>query len=268
MDEALREKLPGIIAGIHFPKSMTWTGKSGVRFIRPIRWVIALLNDQVIPFEVADVKSGNTTRGHRILGSKTPVPVAIANYEQILRDNFVLVRAEERRSRIESAFGTDIHHDPDLLSTLVVLHRMAVGHSRQFRSKYLQLPREILSTVMRHHQRYFSVLKPDGSLAAQFVAVTNTDGDPEGLIQRGNERVLRARFNDARFFWQVDQRRTLLDRLPDLDKITFQAKLGSYGEKAKRMSALAGELAGALNADKVSPREQRCWPSVISPPIW
>ncbi|MFL6450634.1 MAG: glycine--tRNA ligase subunit beta [Bryobacteraceae bacterium] len=248
-EQALRAKLPAIVAGIQFPKSMTWTGKTGIRFIRPIRWIVALLDDQVIPFEIADVQSGNKTRGHRILGSKEAVPVTVGTYEQVLRDNFVLVRADDRRNRIESAFGNDVHHDPELLATLVYFTEWPSVIRGSFDPSYLELPREILSTVMRHHQRYFSVIQPDRSLAAAFVAVTNTDGDPDGLIQRGNERVLRARFNDARFFWQVDQRRTLFDRLPDLDKVTFQAKLGSYGEKARRMEDLAGELAGSLNAD-------------------
>ncbi|MFL6415800.1 MAG: glycine--tRNA ligase subunit beta [Bryobacteraceae bacterium] len=249
-NEALREKLPGIVAGIHFPKSMTWTGKGGVRFIRPVRWLVALLDHQVIPFEIADVKSGNTTRGHRILGSKEPVPVTVDTYEKVLRGNYVLVRADERRNRIESALGGNVQHDPDLLGTLVYFTEWPSVIRGSFDPSYLQLPREILSTVMRHHQRYFSVSEVDGSLAPEFVAVTNTDGDPDGLIQRGNERVLRARFNDARFFWEVDQRRTLYDRLPDLDKVTFQAKLGSYGEKAKRMTALAAELARALNTSE------------------
>jgi glycyl-tRNA synthetase beta chain len=248
--EAFRERSPGIIAGIHFPKSMTWTGRGGVRFIRPVRWLLALLDDQIVPFEIADVRSGNTTRGHRILGSKTPVPVTIATYEGVLRENFVLVRAEERKTRIESALGSLVHHDAELLATLVYFTEWPSVVRGSFDPSYLQLPREILSTVMRHHQRYFSVAMPDGSLAPEFVAVTNTDGDPDGLIRRGNERVLRARFNDARFFWEVDQRRTLADRLPDLDKVTFQAKLGSYGEKAKRMAALAAELAQSLGADQ------------------
>jgi glycyl-tRNA synthetase beta chain len=213
---------------------------------------VALLDDQVISFEIANVKSGNTSRGHRILGSKNPVPVTVSTYEQVLRENFVIVRAEERRARIVSALGSDVHHDPELLATLVYFTEWPSVIRGSFDSSYLQLPREILSTVMRHHQRYFSVLKADGSLQPEFVAVTNTDGDPDGLIRRGNERVLRARFNDARFFWEVDQRRTLSDRLPDLDKVTFQAKLGSYGAKAKRMESLAGELADALNADKAT----------------
>lgn len=250
--QALSEKLPSIVAGIHFPKTMTWTGKGGVRFIRPIRWIVALLGDAVIPFEIAGVQSGNTTRGHRILGSKDPVPVTIATYDQVLRDNFVLVRADERRNRIESALGSGVHHDPDLLSTLVYFTEWPSVIRGSFDASYLQLPREILSTVMRHHQRYFSVSKPDGSLAPEFVAVTNTNCDPDGLIRRGNERVLRARFNDARFFWEVDQRRSLFERLPDLDKVTFQAKLGSYGDKAKRMKALARDLAGDLGADEAT----------------
>ncbi len=198
------------------------------------------------------MQSGNTTRGHRILGFKDPVRVTIGTYEQVLRDNFVLVREDERRNRIESALGNDVHHDPDLLATLVYFTEWPSVIRGSFDPSYLQLPREILSTVMRHHQRYFSVAKPDGSLAPEFVAVTNTNGDPDGLIRRGNERVLRARFNDARFFWEVDQRRSLFDRLPDLDKVTFQAKLGSYGDKAKRMETLARDLAGALGADEAT----------------
>jgi glycyl-tRNA synthetase beta chain len=119
----------------------------------------------------------------------------------------------------------------------------------RFDDSYLSLPKEILVTVMRHHQRYFSVLKDDGSLAAEFVAVTNTAGDPDGLIRQGNERVLRARFNDARFFWVSDQKKPLVDRVSDLAKVTFQAKLGSYQEKTNRVVALAQRLARETAAD-------------------
>jgi glycyl-tRNA synthetase beta chain len=142
-----------------------------------------------------------------------------------------------------------VHHDEELLRTLVYLTEFPSVIHGSFHPSYLQLPREILSTVMRHHQRYFSVLKPDGSLAPEFVAVTNTDGDPDGLIRQGNERVLRARFNDARFFWEVDQRRNLSARVPDLAKVTFQAKLGSYKDKTERVIRLAAEIAGAVRAD-------------------
>ncbi|HEX4748478.1 MAG TPA: glycine--tRNA ligase subunit beta [Bryobacteraceae bacterium] len=247
--QALSEKLPGMIASIHFPKSMYWTGKGGVRFIRPIRWMVAVLDEQVIPFEIAGVQSGNLTRGHRILGSKQPVAVTAANYFDVLKENSVIVRAEERRERIERGLGPDVHHDADLLQTLVFLTEYPSTIRGNFDASYLELPKEILSTVMRHHQRYFSVLKDGGSLAPEFVAITNTDGDPDGLIRQGNERVLRARFNDARFFWQVDQQKKLIDRVPDLAKVTFQAKLGSYKDKADRVQKLAGELADKLGAD-------------------
>jgi len=248
---ALSEKLPEIIPGLRFPKSMYWTGKGGIRFIRPIRWILALLDDQVIPFEVAGVKSGNTTRGHRILGSKQPIPVTIENYdEQILPANFVIVHAEQRKRRIEAALGPDVRKDADLLHTLVYLTEFPTPIRGSFDPSYLELPEEILTTVMRHHQRYFSVIKEDGSLAPEFVAVTNTDGDPEGLIRQGNERVLRARFNDARFFWQVDQQKKLAARVPDLAKVTFQAKLGSYKDKTERVAKFASTLAAQTGADE------------------
>ena len=156
----------------------------------------------------------------------------------MLRANYVIVSAEERKVRIEAALGTDVQKDAGLLKTLVYLTEFPTPIRGSFDKSYLELPKEILSTVMRHHQRYFSVVNADGSLAPEFVAVTNTDGDPDGLIRQGNERVLRARFNDARFFWQVDQRKKLSERVPDLAKVTFQARLGSYKDKTDR-SALA-----------------------------
>jgi len=247
---ALAEKLPEIIISIHFPKTMYWTGKGGVKFIRPIRWIVALLDDQLIPFEIAGVKSGNTTRGHRILGSKTPLLVGINNYASVLEDNFVIVSTEERKERIEKALGPDVQKDEDLLKTLVYLTEFPTPIRGSFDKSYLELPKEILSTVMRHHQRYFSVVNADGSLAPEFVAVTNTAGDPDGLISQGNEKVLRARFNDARFFWQVDQQKKLSARVTDLEKVTFQAKLGSYKDKTERVRVLANEIAKALNADQ------------------
>ena len=247
--EALAEKLPGMIAGIPFPKSMSWPGSEGVRFIRPIRWILALLDGLPVEFAVADVVSGNTTRGHRILGSKDPIAVTIDSYEQVLRNNGVLVRAEERKQRIISHLGDGVHKDDDLLATLIYLTEFPSVIRGRFDPAFLELPQEILSTVMRHHQRYFSVVAEDGSLAPEFVGITNTDGDPDGLIRQGNERVLRARFNDARFFWQTDQRKSLADRIPDLDNVTFHAKLGSYRDEDARVMELAARLAGQVGAD-------------------
>ncbi len=248
--DALREKLPEIISHLHFPRTMYWTGKGGTHFIRPIRWILALLDEEVVPFEIAGVKSGNTTRGHRILGPKQPFPVTVPTYFATLKRNFVIVKAEERKERIEAGLGPDVHKDDDLVRTLVYLTEFPTAIRGSFDPAYLELPKEILSTVMRHHQRYFTVLNPDGSLAPAFVAVINTDGDPDRLIRQGNERVLRARFNDARFFWQVDQQKKLSDRISDLAKVTFQAKLGTYKDKTDRVTKLAVELARETGADE------------------
>jgi glycyl-tRNA synthetase beta chain len=243
----LSESLAGIVTALYFQKTMYWTGKGGVRFIRPIRWIVALLDDAVVPFEIAGVMSGAATRGHRVLGAAGSIDVTIDNYEAKLRENFVMVRASERRARIGAGLGTDVEPDPALLNTLVYLTEWPTPIRGSFAASYLELPKEILTTVMRHHQRYFSVmLDSTGALAPEFVAVTNTDGDPDGLIRHGNERVLRARFNDARFFWQVDQQKKLADRVDDLKKVTFQAKLDkpTYFDKTQRVVALAATLAG------------------------
>ncbi len=248
--EALTQKLASVVAGIQFPKAMSWPGSGNLRFIRPLRWIVALLADEVIPFELAGVKSGNTTRGHRILGSKDPVPVTLATYEQVLRDNAVIVKAEERKQRIQSGLRPGVKSDNELLATLVYLTEFPTPIHGTFDPAYLELPKEILSTVMRHHQRYFSVVDETGALRPEFVAVTNTEGDPDGLIRQGNERVLRARFNDARFFWNADQKKKLADRHADLRNVTFFAKLGNYEEKTRRIEALVKQLApGVADVD-------------------
>jgi glycyl-tRNA synthetase beta chain len=251
--DILAESLPAPILGIQWPKTMFWTGgKSGPRFIRPIRWIVALLGDQVIPFEVAGVKSGNVTRGHRILGASS-IPVTIATYESELRRSFVILAAHERRHKIEkeaAALGAKI--DSDLVETLTYITEFPTAIKGDFDPAYLGLPAEVLTTVMRHHQKYFSVEGPHGMLEPNFVAVMNTSGDPDGLVKHGNERVLKARFNDARFFWNVDQTRKLADRVDDLAKVTFQAKLGSYKEKTERVVALVKELGGDANAQRAA----------------
>ncbi len=248
-EELLPERLKTMILSLKWPKTMSWPGSGNARFVRPIRWIVALLGDTVIDFEVAGVKFGNTTRGHRILGSKEPLPVTTSTYEQVLRENGVILKAEERKQRIEAGLGPGVLRDDELLATLVHLTEFPTPIRGSFDPSFLELPKEILSTVMRHHQRYFSVVDGQGELLPQFVAVTNTDSDPDGLIREGNERVLRARFNDARFFWQADQRAKLADRVSDLAKVTFQAKLGSYEDKTKRVVELAKQLALQVGAD-------------------
>lgn len=249
--DILAVELPELILKIYFPKTMYWTGKNGPRFIRPIRWLVAVLGEEVIPFELAGVHSGNKTMGHRGMGSGC-FPVHAGNYEQQLAANGVLVSSARRRERILSGINVHIKSDDALLDTLVYLTEYPTPILGSFDPGYLTLPEEVLITVMRHHQKYFSVLDAGGKLAPHFLAVMNIAGDPEGMVRRGNERVLSARFNDARFFWEFDQPKKLADRVPDLAHVTFQARLGSYLDKTNRMVALVKELGGNADAERAA----------------
>jgi glycyl-tRNA synthetase beta chain len=246
--DILAEALPGLILGLYFPKTMYWTGKGGPRFIRPIRWIVALLADAIIPFELAGVRSGALSSGHRRLGARE-IAVTTADYQRRLADHGVILSAEERRNRIRAGMaGIRTKPDDKLLETLVYLTECPMPIQGSFDPQFLELPEEVLVTVMRHHQRYFSVQDSEGKLAPAFVAVMNIPSDPEGFVRRGNERVLRARFNDARFFWETDQKKSFAGRKLDLAHVTFQAKLGSYLAKTERMMQLAAELGGDTHA--------------------
>ena len=246
--DILAGALGGIILQIGFPKTMYWTGKGGPRFIRPIRWIVALLGEEIVPFELAGIRSGAVTSGHRRLGARE-IAVTTADYERRLRENYVILSAEERRNKIHNELaGVRVKPDPALLETLVYLTEHPTPIVGSFDAEFLALPEEVLVTVMRHHQKYFSVEDERGKLAPQFAAVMNIPSDPEGFVRRGNERVLRARFNDARFFWETDQKKSLAARVPDLAHVTFQAKLGSYLEKTERVKALVSKLGGDAHA--------------------
>ncbi len=250
--DILAESLPISILGIQWPKTMYWGAKGSPRFIRPIRWIVALLDDKIIDFEIAGVKSGNISRGQRILGS-SKIMVDYASFESQLLSNMVILGASERRNKIETeakSLGATL--DPDLVETLTYITEYPAAIKGDFDPAYLELPAEVLTMVMRHHQKYFAVETAPGALAPHFVAVMNIPADPDGLVKRGNERVLKARFNDARFFWEVDQKKKLSDRVEDLSKVTFQAKLGSYLEKTNRVVALVKELGGDENAQRAA----------------
>lgn len=253
--EILGAALPQLIAKIPWPKAMYWTGKGGETFIRPVRWIVALLGDRVVEFEFAGVQSTTNSRGHRRLGADEIV-FDYANYEERLEKNGVILSAGKRRKRILDGIkkllkgaGYTLVADDALLTDLVYLTEFPTPILGSFDEKFLTLPSEVLTTVMRHHQRYFTLKRADGSMAPAFIAVMNTKADRLGYVKKGNERVLEARFNDARFFWEFDQQKTLAARVPDLANVTFQAKLGSYLEKSKRVRERVRVFAAMLGAD-------------------
>jgi glycyl-tRNA synthetase beta chain len=244
--DVLKEVLPEAIREISWPKSMIWTGAHSPRFIRPIRWIVALLDGKVVPFSYADVRAGNSSDGHRFLGKRTIPVTGPRDYESKLKRNFVICRPEQRRKKIEeqlhgltSRKGLKVHHDAGLLETITYLNECPSVILGTFDPAYLCLPDEILITVMRGHQKYFAVEARNGDLAPNFLAVINLPRDPKGLIRGGHERVLRARFADAQFFWETDQKTRLGDYLPKLSAVTYERRLGSYGDKVERMRSLA-----------------------------
>jgi glycyl-tRNA synthetase beta chain len=247
--EILGEALPKEIASIYWPKNMYWRNKNE-RFVRPVRWLVAMLDAQVIPLEFDGVHAGNQSRGHRILADG-PLPISCAGdaYLTALRGAKVLSR-DGREQQIRKALdaatrtipGARWREDKPLLDTVVNLTEWPSAIRGSFNPEFLQLPEEVLVTVMRDHQKYFAVEGSSGKLLPHFLAVLNTDGDPNGIIRHGHERVLRARFNDARFFWQTDQKHPLRERVEWLKNVTFQKDLGSYHEKTLRMQRLCSWL--------------------------
>jgi glycyl-tRNA synthetase beta chain len=248
--ELLATVLPQAIQEISWPRSMYWTRSDSPRFIRPIRWIVALLGGRVVPFCFAGVHAGNHTDGHRFLGKKNIAVSGPGDYEEKLKKSFVLCRPEIRRKRIETEVRTLIarkqlraHEDPNLLNLVIYLNEYPSVIMGDFDSSFLTLPEEILITVMRGHQKYFGLETRNGELAPHFLAVINLPGDKKGIVRAGHERVLRARFSDAQFFWETDLKRLLGDYLPKLAAVTYESRLGSYGDKVERMRELARWIA-------------------------
>jgi glycyl-tRNA synthetase beta chain len=246
----LEEILPQVIQEISWPRSMYWTGAQGPRFIRPIRWIVALLDGKIVPFTFAAVHSGGHTDGHRFLGKKHILVQGPTDYESKLKKNFVLCRPNARHRKIETEIRTvttrkalRAHEDAALLESVTYLNEYPTVIIGDFDPAYLALPDEILITVMRDHQKYFALEAKNGDLAPHFLAVINLPNDPKGLVRAGHERVLRARFADAQFFWETDQKIKLGDYLAKLAAVTYESRLGSYGNKVERMRALARWLA-------------------------
>ena len=242
----LADALPRILHDLYWPKTMTWTGLSGARFIRPIRWIVGLLDGTLLKFSYGGIAASDATRGHRFLGSSAIRVKSFADYDKSLRANGVIVRPKERHEKIERELSASakkgsyrLHEDAELLKLVTYLNEFPTVIEGNFDPAFLNLPDEILVTVMRGHQKYFAVEKRGGELAPHFLAVINLSKDPKGLVRSGHERVLKARFADAQFFWESDQKCRLADYLPKLERVTYESRLGSYRDKVERIRQLA-----------------------------
>jgi glycyl-tRNA synthetase beta chain len=258
--DLLAAELPKEVLALYWAKNMYWRAGKPERFVRPVRWVVALLDSSIVPLEIAGIAAGNASRGHRILHGSAPVVIPTAkSYAEALRGASVIPDVAERRQSIRKALdaatrtveGARWREDEALIETVVHLTEQPSVILGDFEPEYLALPEEVLVTVMRDHQKYFAVEGADGKLAPHFLAVLNTQTDAEGaaIIRHGNARVLRARFKDARFFWDFDQKTPLAERVESLKSVTFQKELGSYHWKTEQNLAVTEKLIGKLMSD-------------------
>jgi glycyl-tRNA synthetase beta chain len=250
----LAAQLPKELAALYWPKNMYWRAGKPERFVRPLRWLLALLDREVVPVEFAGTKAGNETYGHRILHGDRPIAIGHpSEYLGKLEAAYVLPEVESRRHRIRKALdaatrtipGLRWREDHALVDAVTHLTEWPSVVLGAFEHEYLALPEEVLVTVMRDHQKYFALEDETGRLAPHFLAVLNTEADEAGaaIIRHGNERVLRSRFKDARFFWDFDQKVPLSNRVELLKSVTFQKELGSYYAKTEANAEVAAALA-------------------------
>jgi glycyl-tRNA synthetase beta chain len=256
--EVIAAEMPKELAGIYWAKNMYWRPGKPERFVRPVRWMVAMLGAEVVPVSFGGYEAGAVTYGHRVLFGDAAIALGSpGEYEDALLSGFVIADVEVRRQRIRKALdkvtragdvdGSGLRwcEDHGLVDKLTQLTEWPSVLMGEFEAEYLALPEEVLVTVMRDHQSYFAVEDKDGKLAPHFLAVLNTETDAAGMavIRHGNERVLRARFNDAKFFWEFDRRVPLVERCLMLTKVTFQKDLGNYWQKTIRVHEVAKSLA-------------------------
>ena len=242
--DIVTDMLPQLITGLNFPKSMHW-GNLDAKFVRPVRWLVALLDEEVIPVEFATVKSGNVTRGHRFLGADEITIKNAASYVDTLKENFVMVDQDARRELISKQLhdmaaskNASIVWDDDLLEEINYLVEWPTALCGGFEESYLALPDAAIITPMKDHQRYFPLVDQDGKLLPMFLTVRNGSDYSIEVVQAGNERVLRARLDDAKFFFNEDRKKPLIDRQDGLTKIVFQEGLGNLADKTERLLKL------------------------------
>lgn len=249
----LPEILTKFIASIPFPKYMRWMDKS-LRFARPIHWILALYGDDIIAFEIEGIKSGNVTKGHRFMSPGAFQVKESRSYYRLLESNYVILDQEKRKEIIEEqlkelslSLGGSVLQDDELLTEVSYLVEYPVAFLGSFDQKYLSLPKEVLINAMREHQRYFSVVNDRSDLLPYFMAVSNTKAEDMNLIRLGNERVLRARLEDAKFFFDEDLKKKLQERVEDLKGIIFQDRLGTIYQKIERITSLSSYLARKID---------------------
>lgn len=242
--DIVTDMLPQLITGLNFPKSMHW-GNLDAKFVRPVRWLVALLDEEVIPVEFATVKSGNVTRGHRFLGADEITIKNAVSYVDTLKENFVMVDQDARRELISKQLhdiaaskNASIVWDDDLLEEINYLVEWPTALCGGFEESYLALPDAAIITPMKDHQRYFPLVDQDGKLLPMFLTVRNGSDHSIEVVQAGNERVLRARLDDAKFFFNEDRKKPLIDRQDGLTKIVFQEGLGNLADKTERLLKL------------------------------
>ena len=242
--DIVTDMLPQLITGLNFPKSMHW-GNLDAKFVRPVRWLVALLDEEVIPVEFATVTSGNVTRGHRFLGADEITIKNAASYVDTLKENFVMVDQDARRELISKQLhdiaaskNASIVWDDDLLEEINYLVEWPTALCGGFEESYLALPDAAIITPMKDHQRYFPLVDQDGKLLPMFLTVRNGSDHSIEVVQAGNERVLRARLDDAKFFFNEDRKKPLIDRQDGLTKIVFQEGLGNLADKTERLLTL------------------------------
>jgi glycyl-tRNA synthetase beta chain len=253
--EWLKQVLTGFILSVPFPKTMRWMNKD-IRFARPIHWVLALWGGSVVDFELNGIKSGNVSRGHRFMSPGAFLVKDFKSYSSQAEPNFVVIDPEVRKQRIvkqtqelANSKGGTVLDDDGLVDEVANLVEYPVAVMGTFNKDYLRVPKEVLITAMREHQRYFSVVDVNGGLLPYFITISNTRAEDMEVVRAGNERVLAARLADAAYFFDHDVKQPLADRVEGLKKVTYQEKLGTIYDKTQRVKSLTAYLADLLKAN-------------------
>lgn len=261
----LPDLLKRLIMSLHFPKSMRW-GSGNLKFVRPIHWILALYSNEIVPFEIDGIRSGNITRGHRFLSPASFVIREINSYINLLENNYVIIDQDERRRliwegllRLANSVDGKIIEDEELIETVTHLVEYPMPVLCQFQDEYLRLPKELLITVMKGHQKYFAIEDSDGQLKNHFIVISNTKEVNSDIVKKGAERVIKARFEDAAFYYEEDLKRALSSRIEDLKRVTFHERLGSLFDKTNRIVRLASMLSERLFPEKKSLIERASW---------